>query len=359
MANIYSDIVKVFDGGPTSGNYGHAGRPGKVGGSQEDPSASKAAGKIQKTAKTSKTNFKKFIDEEVFKNPKQHSLGKYLDKNGNIKPERRKLYANIISEMLTGVHQTNHPVIYFTGGGTASGKSTALKSIVPEAPSADNKRGIVIDPDEIKKFIPEYEEMIKKGDPSAAAYAHEESSMLAKLIQNAVFSTGRYSSLIDGTLGGNLESTRRKIQNAKKTGNPVVGNFVTTNYDEALKRAYQRYLKTGRFPNVDATLKIHQGVSNNFPELYKEFDGGKLIDTTSRKPKTIAEFKDGKLKIKDKKLYQEFIEKQKLTKSDINRYKNNLKKNFDRYAQEWWNSPDGKQWQKENPGKTLRKPPKI
>lgn len=343
MSSIYCDIIRVFDGSSKSGNYGHLGRPGKVGGSAENPVPQSSV------AKMSKSN-KKYLDSDVLKDRSKHSIGKYLTLTGRLKPERQELHKKIIQNAFKGVKQTRKPVIYFNGGGTASGKSTALKSLVPDAPNENNKLGVVIDPDEIKKLIPEYQEMIKNGQSGAAAYAHEESSALAKQTLALALKANRYNVLMDGTLGGDLEKTRNKIRAAKTTGNPVVGNFVTIDYDEALKRSYKRFLDTGRFPNVDDTLKIHQGVSNNFPELFKEFDGGKLIDNNGKKPKLIAEFKDGELKIKDKAAYQKFIEKQRLTKSDIKRLKNNLKKNIERYNREWL---------KENPGKTLRKPLKI
>lgn len=47
--NVYFDITKVFrkftlDGGPGSGNFSHAGRPGKKGGSQTNPSTNNPPG---------------------------------------------------------------------------------------------------------------------------------------------------------------------------------------------------------------------------------------------------------------------------------------------------------------------------
>ena len=93
MSNIFQDIIKVFDGGTGSGNFGHAGRKGKVGGSQPDPDA------VNKKNITKVSNdYKTYVDKEVLVNPDAHSLGKYLDDKGNLKPERKQLHKDIIQK---------------------------------------------------------------------------------------------------------------------------------------------------------------------------------------------------------------------------------------------------------------------
>lgn len=299
--NLYTEISKVFrrvtlDGGDGSGNWGHKGRKGEVGGSGEGG------------------GFVGYLDSIT--SSEDHSISKYI-KNGKLSNKRRQLHHKIANDFFSGVEITDNPTIYFNGGGSASGKSTATESgLFGDVPTLKNKRGICIDPDEIKTKIPEYQQMVESGDPNAAAYAHEESSALAKLIQQRSIKSGKFDTLIDGTLGGSTEKVKKKILDAKKTGQPVVGNFVTVDIDEALKRNYIRYLQTGRKPKEEELIRNHKQVSKNFPEVAPLFDKCTLVDNNST-PKKIAETKNGEIIIYDKKAYNQFIEKQNRSDNEI------------------------------------------
>ena len=333
-SKTYDDISSIFrgiiikDGGEGSGNFGHEGRPGKVGGS-------------------GKSAFMKYLDSDVLKNPEKHSVGKYIE-NGKLSNNRKKLHNEAIKKYFKGVETTENPVIYFNGGGSASGKTTAISKLFPEVPSASNKRGIVVDPDELKKDIPEYNELKSKNDSTAAGFAHEESSALAKKLFSKAVNSKEYDVLMDGTLAGKTEKAKKKILDAKKSGSPVVGNFATVDIDEALKRNYLRYLRTGRFPSVDTVIKNHKEVSVNYPELAGLFNKSALIDNNGKEPVVIAKSgEDGKLKILDKEKYNKFINKTKESDDEI---KQRFKKMIPVYEKEYL---------KNNPGAKLKSRPKI
>lgn len=329
--NIYRElakIIKTIDGGKGSGNFGHAGRPGKVGGSSDDPSAIN------------------YIDNDVLKNPDSHSIGKFIKKTKDGKKklasERQQLHSNIEKEFMNGIKKSKNPTIYFNGGGSASGKSSIGK-LIDGYPSLKNKNGVVIDSDEIKKKIPEFD----KFDPSSAGYVHEESSMLSKHLFNKAIKAGKYDVLMDGTLGGSAESVIKKIKKAKATGMPVKANYVTTDLEEAAKRNYLRYLKSGRFPALKDLYNTHIGVSSNFKDVYKEFDSGQLIDNNGDEPKVIAKFENGKLDVLDKKAYKKFLDKKNMSYEEL---RNNFARKMDEYEKEFLSK---------NPGEKLRKRPDI
>lgn len=320
MLNYYK-ISKIFahDGGKGSGNFGHKGRKGKVGGSSQ---TNVFTGKYEnKTAH-------EYINESVIKEPQKHSLGAYINKNGRINKERHIKHAEIINDFFKGRKRTTNPVIYFNGGGSASGKSTAIGKLFPEIPSQKNRNGIVVDSDEIKKKLPEYVEKVKAGETNAASFAHEESSALSKLLFEIAVNTNEYNVLMDATLAGNPENVKKKILRAKASGNPVIGNFVTVDIDEALKRNYKRFLRTGRMPDVVTVIKNHKEVSNNYQQVVGLFDNSTLIDNNGKEPVIIAKSgKDGKLQILDKEKYNKFINKVNQSEDEIKaRYVKNLPK---------------------------------
>lgn len=284
------NLAKMFNGGPGSGNFGHKGRPGEVGGSSKDGAGTEY-----------------HLDLEVFADPSKHSVGKYLDENGKLTPERAKLHKDILRDYLKKIEKSDDPTIYFTGGGSAAGKGS-IGEVFPNMPNS--KHGLVIDADEIKMRIPEYQKMIKNGDAGAAAFVHEESSAIAKkLFELARRRNGDV--LMDGTLAGKPDRLIKRIDDSKKTGKPVVGNFVTTDIAEALKRNFFRYQFTGRMPSPDVVIQTHQGVSRNYESLAKHFTKTALVDNNGKRPRIIATSKNGKMKIADQKAYNKFMDKLK------------------------------------------------
>lgn len=311
LSDKLDHLEKALNGGPGSGNFGHLGRPGEIGGS-------------------SKTGVgtEKHIDLEVFANPKAHSVGKYLDENGKLVPERAKLHKDILRSHLKKIEMKEDPTIYFTGGGSAAGKGS-IAQVFPNMPN--EKQGLVIDSDEIKTLIPEYNEMLKSGDSGVAAFVHEESSAIAKkLFELARNRKGDV--LMDGTLAGKPDRLIKRIEDSKKTGKQVVGNFVTTDIAEALKRNFFRYQFTGRMPSPDIVIETHQGVSRNYETLAKHFNKTALVDNNGSKPRIIATSKNGKLKVTDQKAYDKFMDK---LKQDGKQLKNDFVAKMPAYEREF------------------------
>lgn len=292
--DLFYELVMALDGGKGSGNFAHKGRPGEIGGS------GKGGG------------LKGFLDNIVFdeEESKYHSISKHIDSEGKISNKRRKLHNKIMKEMFDGVKTTSSPTIYFNGGGSASGKSSAARSgLFGDIPTLQNKEGIYIDSDEIKKKIPEYISMVENGEQGASAYVHEESSTIAKFVKYRAIKSGQYDVVMDGTLGGNTNQVKENIENARKSGAKVVGNFTTADIDKALDRNYLRFLKTGRKPNEKELLRNHKQFSRNLPEIANMFDSCVLVDTNGKEPRKILEVKDGEMIIYDKMAYDKFLDK--------------------------------------------------
>lgn len=216
---------------------------------------------------------------------KSNSLSAYLDRDGNLSPEREALHKQIIDNYLNGkTPQQGTATMTMMGGGPASGKSSVIKSGLYKLP--DKKCSVVVDPDDIKQYLPGYAQMSKLNN-TAASFYHEESSMLAKQLASTCF-TENYNVTYDGTGDGSINSVMKKLNGAKKYGYRVNGMYVTVDIDEALKRNMNRYkhaLTKGESPRLvpdDYVISCHKKVTQISMETSDKFDSIKLYDNNGK-----------------------------------------------------------------------------
>lgn len=82
---------------------------------------------------------------------------KYKDPaTGKYTPERQALHDKVVEGILAGHKPSAHPTFLVLGGGTASGKSTMF--------GGKNAVGAVVDPDQIKAQLPEFQQLLAAGD---------------------------------------------------------------------------------------------------------------------------------------------------------------------------------------------------
>lgn len=243
---------------------------------------------------------------DLAKSSKQDSLDFYKDENGKLTPERQKLHDRIVNHF-AGQETTQAGTIFTTGGAPANGKSTLTNAGLLPHP----KKILKVDPDEIKKMIPEYAKMVEGNDPLAAAFVHEESSLLGKRIIGESLKRNN-DFLIDGVGDGTFESLSRKIKSYQATGKRVRSDYVTLDTDLSIKLAKERAIKTGREVPLDYIKEMNSEISKLIPKLIENntLDELFLWDTNiNGKPRLILSQINGKLKIVDKKLYDNFLRK--------------------------------------------------
>lgn len=310
------------DGGLGSGNFGHAGRTGKVGGSASGESTIEVEGSSGKKAKMSIPAIDTGDAAAEVKNGRHNSLEKYIDSDGNLSPERQALHAEIVSGYFEGKEKVDGVrTATFLGGGPASGKSSLRDSglIV----QADDPSTVTIDPDGLKGKLPGYEEMASETD-SAAAFYHEESSAVAKTLYSTALDYG-CNTVYDGTGDGSVNSMRKKIKDAHDAGYKAVGEYVTVDIDEALRRnelryeaAKEKYEKglskvPPRLPDAKIVKSIHRKVTDISVECASEFDSIKIYDNNGARgsaPTLIATGGNGKpLSAVNKTLLQKYLDK--------------------------------------------------
>ena len=319
------DTIKLRDtsedGGPGSGNFGHSGRPGEVGGSAQTTSVTvkDASGKSVKFD-IPDADIRECVSE--IKAGKQNSMEGHIDKDGNISAERRQVHAAVIASHFEGISpESGTRVATILGGGPASGKSSVLSSGVVNTGDAD--KTITVDPDHIKGLLPGYKEMSVETESAAGVY-HEESSALAKNLYSQTLEYGA-NAVYDGTGDGSVKSLMKKINEAKEAGYKANGEYVTVDVEEAVRRNQKRYedgmanylsgksSTAPRMPDPDLVRKKHAAVTDISVECAASFDCINIWDNNVPKgsaPILIATGGSGNpLKAVDAERFQKYLDK--------------------------------------------------
>jgi predicted ABC-type ATPase len=198
------------------------------------------------------------------------------------------------------------PEFHMMGGGSGAGKGTVIRKGMVKV----KKRTVSIDADEMKKTLPEYQQMTKAGDTKAAAFAHRESSYLTDRAMRQGFAE-RYDVLLDGTGDGSLAKLTGRIQPARDAGYNVVADYVTIPTDVAVNRAMERAIMSGRVVPEAQIRMIHRDVSRTLKEAVdrKIFDKVRLWDNSGANPILVMEQRGGVTKILRPDLWDDFLRK--------------------------------------------------
>lgn len=281
----------VVRGGPGSGHFGHAGRPGEVGGSLPEGQGGRRARPTggparsrhpvgvtpvseldevdgarsemlmsEPTQRADDTvfglayteaawtdlsadimdNYPPEIQqamaeaEEKIRNGEQ-TINKYRDpETGEWQPERQRLHERIIEQIMSEAGETEGegaPQIWITGGLPGAGKSTVLKERGEALPA-----GVHIDSDRIKTMIPEYEGW-------NAALVHEESSAIVQELFRRATNDG-HNIIYDATLK-TTSKAEALIQGFQDRGYEVNVVYVDIPMADAMERAVNRFVNEG------------------------------------------------------------------------------------------------------------------
>jgi predicted ABC-type ATPase len=224
---------------------------------------------------------------------------------------RKQLHRNIAADTIgdVPVAEPGEQVVHFMGGGPASGKGTTIRQGLVDF---DPETMVKVDADEIKGHLPEYKVLAEESNTKAAAYVHEESSMLSKEIMAESVQSGR-DTMLDGTGDSSIEKLRSKVSSARanSSGERVIADYVTVDTEEAVRRAAARGRRTGRYVPEQVVRDTHSGISRIFPDILDEnlFDDIKLWDTNFDPPQLILRKKDGLLEIYNEDAYAKFLRK--------------------------------------------------
>lgn len=231
----------------------------------------------------------------------------YRMPDGSYTAQRQMLHNAILAEALMGKSPTDKPVVYYMGGGPASGKTTFVNSGISDMP----KDAVMIAADEFKLKLPEYREGVAVKNFAVSGAVHEESADIANRLMGICGANG-YTAIVDGIGDSGIERLSQKVKNLRASGQRVIGHYVTVPVNVALDRAIDRELTTGRGISPAVITDAHRAVSRVFPLAVSHgvFDHVTLWDTSnSGQAIKIAEAHGTELTIHQHALYDAFIAK--------------------------------------------------
>ena len=164
---------------------------------------------------------------------------------------------NIINAIYQTGSETKDRVAFIVTGLPAAGKSTLTNQIKA------NFKAIVIDPDDLKKVIPEYNNGI------GAAATHEESKVLFKEMLKKTISSG--DNIILPILGRTQETLNELVDNLKIKNYNIINVRVNIPINIAKLRNLKRAVETNRYIYDDIISKeVDNNIKTNYNNLTKE-----------------------------------------------------------------------------------------
>ena len=237
------------------------------------------------------------------------TLDMYQYADGEFLPGRAALHDDIMGGLKAEAVPQKKPVFHMMGGGSGAGKSSVINSGLADIP----KNRVFIDADGIKGKLPEFNQLIAANDPKAAAFAHEESSLLAKRAMKE--GAGESMNVVlDGTGNNGWESISKKLKLFREKGYAINADYVTIPTDTAVERATQRAARSGRVVPEENIRALHRSVSADFKEAVDRgvFDEVTLWNNDVPQgdpPFKIFSMKDGVQTVHDEDLWKKFLAK--------------------------------------------------
>jgi len=151
-------------------------------------------------------------------------------------------------------------------GPPAAGKSTIAN------PIAQKMGAVILDPDDIKKAMPEYKNGI------GANAVHEESSYITSLVEQVAVGSG--ANVLIPKVGSNPKSVKGLIERLRQNGYEIDLVDMKVDYQEARRRMFVRFVDTGRLVPPNYVREVGNNPGKTFDTLKAEgaADGYTRID---------------------------------------------------------------------------------
>lgn len=251
-----------------------------------------------------------YLPDDAY-NEHGHSGTQAVHKNpatGTYSPHRQVLHEKIAHEKIAHefldhvkpVPENEAPVAMVMMGGSASGKSTAVKKNL----HVNEEQFVKLDADEVKGMIPEYTHAVANSAKNAAALAHEESSDVMKMIRGRAMDQ-RKNIIMDGT-GANQKGYADFMKTLKDRGYHVHLVYTDTDKEVAIKRARDRAEKTGRHIPEHFIHHAYDKIPGNFIPLTEHADEFTMFDTRTPGGRPVWTKHAGEEKIHDPEFVNAF-----------------------------------------------------
>ncbi len=171
---------------------------------------------------------------------------------------RGELRSRIVEQLLAAPARAEREA-HIVMGPPASGKSSFSD------PLAAARGARVIDSDDAKKLLPEFE------DGVGAMAVHAESATLADVAVGRTLERGE--NMVLPIVGKHYEGLAARIEQLVAAGYRVHMHLVELPIEQAVERAIKRYGTSGRLVDPDYVASVGDGPSQRFAQALKDFDG--------------------------------------------------------------------------------------
>lgn len=177
-------------------------------------------------------------------------------------PERQKLRSEVLEQLYqrgsysSETHDYTGEIAQERRADIVIGAPAAGKSSVLVDPLSEQHKSRVIDSDDAKKLLPEYDE--GKG----AGNVHRESSNIRDRLKLAAMANG--DNIVWPTVGDKLDKLLGSIQEFRDNGYSVYLHLNELSASKATGRALGRYLSEGRFVDPEVVLKVGDKPTQNY-----------------------------------------------------------------------------------------------
>ncbi len=217
---------------------------------------------------------------------------KYADKRGQYQVSRKSLHTTILNKYLFQIvklPQKENPNSIFMAGGPGSGKSFTLESLA-KAGVFNMGNYVIINTDDIKEMIPEYQTFKKIDAEKAASMVHKESSFLKNQVVGEA-TKRKVNFILDGTFS-NPQKSAALLKTLTGFKTKII--FVDAPTEILLKRVQERGQRTGRFVPPDFVKQSVEQIRASIAELSKVADLTFYITNADKPVIEEIRWKDGK-----------------------------------------------------------------
>ncbi|MCR6108728.1 zeta toxin family protein [Salipaludibacillus agaradhaerens] len=229
---------------------------------------------------------------------------KHTEYNGEYSQIRKALHNRIIECMVEGIYPPiGSPDAVLLGGGSNAGKSTLAELLITD------ENFVLVDPDNIKPHLPEYEYYQQKEPSLAAQYVHDESSDISAMLLDESINKN-LAIVYDGTMK-NIQKYERIIKKLKRNQYTVTMIIADISVDKAIERNKVRYEKTGRMVPESDLIESHKAIPYSFTALKDVVDEYYIYNTSGDQPILVAKRDETCETIHHQQYYDEFLRKVK------------------------------------------------
>ena len=207
----------------------------------------------------------------------------YNESTDKYSPSRQKVHKEILKEFQDKLVciESDEPIAILMGGSPASGKSTFLRKYAPYLLSEELLR---IDADEVRSQLPEYE-----GWNASQTHLETKDIVNTLLSDRTIGMPCKFDVIYDGTMN-NTKSYLPLIKTLRELGYKIFVVYIdNVPKDVIVKRALERYGKSGRFVPLEVIDDFFDKGKSALNEIKQKVDGYMIVDGGSNDYSIIEE----------------------------------------------------------------------